>query len=192
MNKDSIREFFDKYADTWDENLTRNEEVIKKILDKSNIVEGIKVLDVATGTGVLFEDYISRGVSSVTGIDISPKMVEIAKEKYPDCNIICADAETYTFDEKFDVVMIYNAFPHFPNQRKLIKNLSLALKEKGRLTIAHGMSMKALEECHSGAAKNVSVPLISKENLAKIMSDLFFVDVMISDDSMYMVSGIKK
>lgn len=49
-NKDII-EFFDKYAQGWDEHMIRNEEVIKEILDNAGVRRGSRVLDVACGTG---------------------------------------------------------------------------------------------------------------------------------------------
>lgn len=192
LNKDDIIAFFDSHADRWDDFQERNEQVIEEILDKGGIRKGVNVLDVACGTGILFPDYQKREVSSVTGIDISPEMVKMAKKKFPVVDVICGDAETVSFDKQFDAVMIYNAFPHFINSDKLIDNLSSALNEKGRLTIAHGMSREALEKCHSAEAKNVSLPLPEKEEIACLLSSYFDVDVMISDDRMFIVSGVKK
>ena len=90
MNKQKIADFFDRCASWWDEDMVRNEEVIAKILDNGGVREGVHVLDVACGTGVLFPDYLSRGVASVTGIDISPEMVKIAKEKFPQVELVSA------------------------------------------------------------------------------------------------------
>lgn len=191
MEKKEIITFFDDIASAWDDKQVRNEDVIAEILQKGGIIGRIKVLDIACGTGVLFPDYISLG-AEVTGIDISPNMAERAKEKYPDIKVICGDAAEYSFEETFDAVMIYNAFPHFEDPDKLIKNLSTALRKKGRFTVAHGMSEKELEKCHSTVAKDVSLPLPSKEKLADMMSDIFDVDVMISDNEKYIVSGLKK
>lgn len=191
MDKKQITAFFDAMAENWDENQERNENAISFILTKGGITNGVKVLDVACGTGILFPDYISRG-AKVTGIDISSEMLGIAKDKFPDTELICADAETYVFDKKYDAVMIYNAFPHFPNPEKLISNLSKALDVNGRLTVAHGISEEELEKCHSGIAKDISLPLPSKEKLSLMMSELFKVDVMISDEEKYIVSGVKR
>ena len=191
MDKKEVIAFFDDLASDWDALQVRNEDVIAEILQKGGIVTGTKVLDIACGTGVLFPDYISLG-AEVTGIDISPNMAEKAREKYPDIKVICGDASEYSFEEAFDAVMIYNAFPHFTNPVKLIKNLSAALREKGRFTVAHGMSEKDLEKCHSTVAKDVSLPLPSKEKLRDMMSEIFDVDVMISDEEKYIVSGLKK
>ena len=191
MVKKEVVEFFDKMAADWDSGQSRNEEVISLILENGGIREGKKVLDVACGTGVLFPDYISRG-ARVTGVDISTEMVRIAKEKYPSLKVICADAESFCFDESFDAIMIYNSFPHFVNPTALFENLIKHLESGGRLTVAHGMSEKALQQCHSGKAQRISQPLPSKERLKEMMSDYLDVDVMISDEEKYIVSGTKK
>ena len=192
MDKKEVIAFFDTLASSWDDVQVRNEEVIDFILTKGAVTKGADVLDIACGTGVLFPDYIEREVSSVTGIDISDEMLKVAKDKFPQVRLICDDAETYDFQDKYDVIMIYNAFPHFPNPENLLLNLSKNLKDGGRLTVAHGISEKELAKCHSGSARNVSLPLPSKEKLASMMSASLKVDVMISDDEKYMVSGIKE
>ena len=191
MDKKEVIDFFDKRAELWDSIQVRNEEVIDFILKKADVIKGKHILDIACGTGVLFPDYLLRGVK-VTGVDISPEMVRIAKEKFPQVQVLCADAETYSFVDEYDIAMIYNAFPHFAQVEKLFANVSSALKLGGRLTVAHGISEKELEECHKGAAENISVPLVKKEILADMMSPWFEVDVLISDERMYMVSGVKK
>lgn len=191
MDKNQIISFFDAAAEKWDSIQERNENAISFILDKGGITEGVKVLDVASGTGVLFPDYIKRG-AQVTGIDISGEMAEKAKAKFPDIEFIVADAEEYSFSGKYDAVMIYNAFPHFPDPERLIKNLSQVLTAGGRLTIAHGISEEELERCHATVAKDVSLPLPEKEKLGEMMSELFEVDTMISDSEKYIVSGKKK
>lgn len=191
MNKKDIISFFDEFAPTWDNTNERNDAVITKILDNSEICEGVRVLDVACGTGVLFPDYISRK-ASVTGIDISAEMVKMAKEKFPQIEVICGDAENIFFEEKFDVVMIYNAFPHFPNPENLIENLAKSLKTGGRISISHGASREEIHKCHSRKANNISLPLPEAEELKRLLSPLFTVDIIISDNQMYQVSGIKK
>lgn len=191
MDKKEVIAFFDDLASDWDAMQVRNEDIIAEILQKGGITVSTKVLDIACGTGVLFPDYISLG-AEVTGIDISANMAEKAREKYPDIKVICGDAAEYSFEEVFDAVMIYNAFPHFANPEKLIANLGKALRVGGRFTVAHGISEEELEKCHSTAARDVSLPLPSKEKLADMMSDFFCVDVMISDEEKYIVSGFKK
>lgn len=191
MKKQDIISFFDDCAPHWDDELIRSDEVINKILKNGGVEKGVRVLDVACGTGVLFPDYIKRG-ADVTAVDISPEMVKIARSKFPYINIICGDVEEIDFAQKFDSIMIYNAFPHFPNPERLIKKLSELLRKGGRLSVAHGMSQEALLKHHSEKASAVSLELPNAENLAKIFEPYLNVDVIISDNNMYQVSGIKE
>ena len=190
MNKKDIISFFDRCAPWWDDDMVRNEAVIATILDKGAVKAGVTVLDVACGTGVLFPDYMQRG-AEVTGIDISPEMVKVAQSKFPQLEIICGDVETHDFGKQFDVVMVYNAFPHFPQPAELIAHLASLLKEGGRLTVAHGMSRAALQEHHK-RAQGVSLELPHEDDMAKLFAPYFDVDAVISNEEMYLVSGVKK
>ena len=169
--------------------------IIILILDNGGVTEGVHVLDVACGTGVLFGDYLKRNVASVTGIDISPEMARIAAEKFTQENIkvICGDVEEAEFDREFDVVMVYNAFPHFPEPARLIETLAGKLKKGGRLSVAHGMSRAKIDGHHNSvSAHKVTMGLMHEEELKKLFEPYFEVDIIISDDDMYQVSGIKK
>lgn len=191
MKKQDVATFFDQCAPWWDADMIRSEEVITKILDHANIEPNVHVLDVACGTGVLFPDYLQRNVASITGIDISPNMAKIASEKFPQVHVICGDVEEVDFNRMFDRVMVYNAFPHFPDPQRLIQILATLVHPGGRLSIAHGMSRAALADHHAGRASSVSIDLIHEEELASILSPWFDVDVMISDDQMYQVCGTR-
>lgn len=193
MNKKDVIDFFDRCAPQWDADMVRNDEVIDIILNNGGVKPGVDVLDVACGTGVLFPDYIARGARQVIGIDISPEMARMAAGKYPEkVAVICGDVEEACFDRKFDVVMVYNAFPHFPDPEHLISILCGLLKPGGRLSVAHGMSRAAIDHHHSGDASNVSNGLMSERELAAIFARWLDVDVVVSDENMYQVSGIKR
>jgi demethylmenaquinone methyltransferase/2-methoxy-6-polyprenyl-1,4-benzoquinol methylase len=171
--------------------MIRNEDIISVILDNGGIKEGLDILDVACGTGVLFPDYLKRGAASVTGIDISPEMAKIAQRKFPEVKVICGDVETTTFDRKFDAIMVYNAFPHFPDPARLIRVLAELVKPGGRLSVAHGMSRAALTRHHERAS-TVSIDLLEENALADLFAPWFHVDVIISNERMYQVAGIRK
>lgn len=191
MNKRDIAAFFDSRASTWDDNTVRNEQVIAAILDNCHITAGTRVLDVACGTGVLFGDYLSRG-AVVTGVDISPRMVSIAAEKFPNVRVICADVDEGGIDGTFDCVMVYNAFPHFPDPISTIESLSRMCRPGGRLSIAHGISREAVIAHHRGAAAGVSLGLMEENDLAALLESRFTVETVISDQRMYQVTGVKK
>lgn len=191
MNKQDVIDFFDRMAPQWDGDMIRHDDVIQKILDVAHVLPGADVLDVACGTGVLFPDYLERKVGSLTGIDISPEMVKIAREKFPQIEVLCGDVEEVEFDKKFDCIVVYNAFPHFPNPEHLIQVLSDLLKPDGTLTIAHGMSRAQIDHHHEGAASKVSMGLMHEDELANIFSKHLKVTTKVSNLHMYAVCGEK-
>lgn len=195
MEKQDVIAFFDRCAPSWDADMIKNDEIIGKILDNAEVGKGMDVLDVACGTGVMFPYYLQREVASVTAIDISPEMAKIAAEKFArekTVRVICGDVEDYSFDWKFDRIVVYNAFPHFPNPKRLIATLADLLKDGGRLTIAHGMSREAIDGHHHGPASKVSNGLMRADSLKQLFDPHFEVEVMISNSRMYQVSGFKR
>lgn len=191
MRKKDVIDFFDRLAPQWDADMIRHDDVIATILDNAGVKPGVRVLDVACGTGVLIPDYLAREVESVTGVDISPEMIRIAREKFPQDNVrfLCADVENAPLEE-YDVIMVYNAFPHFPEPEELIKSLVGHLAIGGTLTIAHGMSRAQIDHHHEGTASKVSCGLMSEHALAAMMRKYLDVTVKISDDRMYQVTGV--
>ena len=195
MQKQDVIEFFDRCAPTWDADMIKNDVTIGKILDNAEVDQGMDILDVACGTGVMFDYYLERNVASITGIDISPEMAKIADAKYADnekVTVICGDVEEQNFDGQFDRIVVYNAFPHFPKPKRLIKILANLLKDGGRLTIAHGMSREAIDGHHKGSASKVSNGLMAADSLKKLFDPYFDVEIMISNSRMYQVSGVKR
>lgn len=193
MRKQDVVAFFDRMAPQWDADMVRHDDIIATILDNAGVRPGVDVLDVACGTGVLFPDYLARNVGSLTAVDISPEMVRIARGKYPEeqVNVCCGDVEELDFDRQFDCIVIYNAFPHFPEPGRLIERLTRLLKTGGTLTVAHGMSRAAIDRHHEGAASRVSVGLMHEDALAAMFRRHLQLTAKISTDRMYQVSGRK-
>ncbi len=186
--------FFDRLAPDWDAELIRSDAIISTILENACVTEGKDILDVACGTGVLIPDYLKRNVKSVTAIDISPKMAEIAAAKFsqPQVRILCGDVEKTDFGKQFDCIVVYNAFPHFPDPVRLTHTLAGLLKPGGTLTVAHGMSREKIDAHHHGTASHVSNGLMRAEDLSAIFMNDLTVTTLISNDRMYQVTGLKR
>lgn len=120
----------------------------KKLVDHVNIKTGNKVLDIACGTGVVTKKLSQKVGKSgyVVGADTSVTAIKIAK-KYSQKNsnilFVNADAENFSFNQKFDVVTCQYALFFFPNAVKALKNMRKNLKENGKLGISvHGYKDK--------------------------------------------------
>lgn len=191
MNKIEIAAFFNGLAAEWDSHQKCSDIKINHILDSAGVKTGCTVVDVACGTGVLFPYYLSRGVSSVVGVDLSKEMIKLASSKLSDNRVraICGDIETIPVIDRFDCCIVYNAFPHFEDPRRLVERLSSWVKPGGSLTVAHGMGIGELCKHHSGAASSVSRDMIAAPELSAIMSSSFDITACLSDSEIYIVSG---
>lgn len=192
MDKNKIKEFFNGWASRWDDDMVKDDGIMNLILDNAEVSEGKDILDVACGTGVMIDYYLERGVRSVTGIDFSERMCEIASAKYgsrKNVRIVCADIEEYTGDIRYDAIIVYNSFPHFPDGERLISHLASLLKKGGVLTVAHGMSRDRINAHHSNVSEQIKCELMEADELAGIISNHLKVTSVISDDKMYQVAG---
>lgn len=101
--------------------------------------KNLKVLDLATGTGDQALALIQSGASiqSITGIDLSVEMLEIAKKKIP-CKMRfqIADAEKLPFkEESFDATTFSFGIRNVSNPLKSLGEIYRVLKPKGRALI---------------------------------------------------------
>ena len=194
MDKNKIKEFFNSWASRWDDDMIKDDQIMNAILDNAEVSEGKDILDVACGTGVMIDYYLQRKVRSVTGVDFSEKMCEIASGKFAanrNVEIICEDIEEFRSDKGYDAIIVYNSFPHFLNAEKLIAHLSSLLNINGILTIAHGTSRDRINSHHSNVSDDIKCELMNAEELAKIFSHHLQVNTVISNDRIYQVAGRK-
>ena len=96
------------------------------------------VLDAGCGTGavisLLSEKYPDK---HYTGIDLSPKMIEVSMaKKAKNAKFICGDCENLPFDDNsFDVVTCSMSFHHYPNPVDFFRSCERVLRPGGRLII---------------------------------------------------------
>lgn len=186
--KSEIEEFFDQLAPTWDKRNTTSPEELNVLLDKIPLEEGMKVLDVACGTGILTGLLAKRVKTKVVGIDISSNMIEIANQKYKDIQdveFIKSDFLDYPI-ENIDLIMIHNAYPHFLDPQKVKEEAYRILNQNGYLVILHSLSRTSLNKHHSNVM-HVSRVLEEPEKEQKIYFPEFRSIKIEEDDSHYLI-----
>ena len=113
----------------------------KKFIQKLDIQDDYTILDVACGTGDVGIEIIKKHSVSVTGIDLSPKMVELAqgkarKKKLDNITFIEGDAENLPLnDNSVDCLTISYGFRNISNYEQALEEFYRVLKPGGRLGI---------------------------------------------------------
>lgn len=92
------------------------------------------VIEIGCGTGELLAAIKpGRGF----GIDISPKMVEIARKKFPNLQFEIGDLENIQVEEKFDYVILVETIGHVDDIQLAFKELHKVCKPETRLIIVY-------------------------------------------------------
>jgi SAM-dependent methyltransferase len=101
----------------------------------------MKILDAGCGPGILAAYLASQG-ASVTAFDISPKMVELARQRLGDRGIVhLADMSkplTFVGSGEFDIVASSLAIGYVRDWTMPLKEFFRALKPKGRFVFTEG------------------------------------------------------
>jgi SAM-dependent methyltransferase len=120
---EGYRDFFTKVTDY----------AIEPLLDAASVGARARVLDVATGPGVLASRAARRGAPQVVGVDLAPRMIALAAAQYPGIDFRQGDAENLPFsDQSFDAVVSNFGIGHFPRPE-------LAAREFARVLAPHGV-----------------------------------------------------
>lgn len=110
-----------------------------RVVAAAKLRPGMRVLDVACGTGVLTLEA-ARAVSpsgAAVGIDLNPAMLSVARRKAPEIEWREAPAEALPFPtDDFDAVISQFGLMFFEDQRAAVAEMWRVLRPEGSLVIA--------------------------------------------------------
>ena len=132
---------WDTRAQTYDRRFSFTRWTQKKLVSMLRLGEKPVLLDLACGTGwaVRYAANLAKGQGIFYGVDNSSKMIEQAKagsKSYLNVDFRKSRVEALPFDNNFfDFVISSNAFHHFSDPEKALKEACRVLKPRGKVYI---------------------------------------------------------
>jgi len=109
---------------------------INPLLQTVRLAPGTRLLDVATGPGMLAAEAARRGAHPV-GVDLAPKMVALARRLHPGIDFHEADIERLPFAaDAFDAVCCAFVLGHIPRPEASLVECMRVLAPGGRIALS--------------------------------------------------------
>lgn len=149
FDKKEVKEMYDGIANNYDSiardaNFVYSEIMYEWILEKVGS-KHLKILALGCGTGLAEAPFLEKG-HEVTGIDLSEKMIELAKKR-PFKKLIVQDLESsINTEENYDLILLLSVTEFISNPLKLFKNVHEKLKDDGIFALTIPEKPKSGEE----------------------------------------------
>lgn len=158
------RQFFNKLAPTWEDS-AEFATVRDEIVARAAIPAGSVILDAGCGKGVMVPHLLKTEPEKLYELDLSDEMMRLNRERWDQeagVSFLCGDLLTVMLPSP-DAVIIFNAYPHFMDKKRLALRLAEILPEKGMVIIAHSRGRDSINHIHkdSGSHEQISITLKS-------------------------------
>ncbi len=136
LDKTRKRQLFDELAPVRDAWKARRRTYHREIerLCRFLIPPEASVLEIGCGTGDLLHALRPR---RGLGIDLSPRMVEIARGKYPGLEFTVGDVEALDIEERFDYVLLSDLVGHLDDVWLAFRNLHRVCHPSTRIVVTY-------------------------------------------------------
>ena len=131
------RETWTRSAPIYLENTAKlTSHAVSHLLDAAHLTRDSRALEVGCGPGHVTAMMAESG-ATVTGVDLVPAMIEIARRLHPDIAFVEANAEQLPFaDDAFDVVLVNFVIHHFARPDVVCTEIRRVLTPGGRFVFA--------------------------------------------------------
>ncbi|GAF01674.1 glycosyltransferase [Saccharicrinis fermentans] len=131
-----IKNYWDDFSEKWIKYRKKRSYYWNSISKYCNyfIHPDCSILEVGCGQGDLLDSINGK---DKTGIDFSPKMIEIGRNRYPHIQFHEMAAENITLDKKYDVIILSNIIGVLPDVESVFLQLAHVAHEKTRIIVTY-------------------------------------------------------
>lgn len=114
---DRIVGLYDRHAGTWDKERSRSlfeRPWLQRFLEL--VPPTGSILDIGCGSGEPIAEFFVRADYRVHGVDSSPAMIALCKDRFPNSTWDVADMRTLSLGRTFDGILAWDSFFHLPRE----------------------------------------------------------------------------
>jgi 2-polyprenyl-3-methyl-5-hydroxy-6-metoxy-1,4-benzoquinol methylase len=113
----------------------------------ATLAPGRRVLDISCGTGSGSRTLAAAGAAEVVGIDLDPDAIRYARLRHHHerCSFHQADAETWTPEAPFDLVVSFETIEHLRRPEAMLATIKRALSRDGMGLISTPVALSDAE-----------------------------------------------
>ena len=141
--------------------IVRYEEIVKKLSDR--LPKTFNILEVGCNFGDFYKylNEINFKTDSYIGVDFSSRMIEDAKNNFPNAEWICKDCYSLPFpDNSFDIVIAMQMLEHIDNVDTFLSESYRILKNNGNIYITVPNELKIRHASHCWSFSEYDIKLL--------------------------------
>jgi malonyl-CoA O-methyltransferase len=144
INKNLVRDHFNHGALYYDRYAKIQKKMAERLSALTKPEENLSlneknILDIGCGTGFMLLDLIKNyPASSITAVDLAPKMLEVCRNKFKldNLQLVCGDIEEIPLKKKYGLIVSNAAFQWLNNLSQTLTKLYSALSTGGVLAFS--------------------------------------------------------
>ena len=182
--RSSLKKVYDGLAEYWGQDKTLHDWGEDDLIKFAKLVgKGAKVLDLGCASGYQSKLLYDQGLD-VVGLDLSPKMIAVAKKRVPNAEFVVGDMTIIgkriypELVEGFDGVYARASLLHIPKTLvpKVLSSVNKILKDKGTfyLAVKQGKSEGEVEDERHGMKVRRFFSFFQKQEIVDLLEDAGF------------------
>jgi cyclopropane fatty-acyl-phospholipid synthase-like methyltransferase len=115
---DSVGQGYDSIAEVWQRSRAGDAFRERGLLDRlvAPLPPGARILDLGCGGGEPIARYLATLGYDLTGVDLSPRLLALARQAVPGGRFVQGDMRTIHLDQQFDAIVAWDSVFHLPRR----------------------------------------------------------------------------
>lgn len=142
MGNDFVKRSYNKAAKDYAAGRDQSENIVHLEILNKLLPHNSSILDIGCGAGKPVDSYLVIKGHKVIGIDISERMIELAKQNVPQADFRVEDMSDFKAEEfRVDAVVSFYAIFHTPREshKDILRKINSFLRKGGYILITMGV-----------------------------------------------------